>query len=591
MSNVSFPDTVRRKIDSGSGIIWIYLPPGEERHCVDMLHTLFQGPEPDPTKLRTFNEIAEADKIPCYRWDPIRGASWYSATDDDGEPDATTKALRDPLHALQHIPGASVPTRNGVFIMYDLDTLLNHEPHFGLRRVVQTLSKEAAFNNANCIRSIIILSSTASPHPAIRDYCDVVDFHLPNYDEMAEMFEEVQQASVATDDHNEAAVLTCSDELRDRIIRSLLGTSTNEATRILSYAVACSGGFVDSVCDVIAREKSTVIRKIEGLEYIPNDHIPDAADFAGFDEFLPWLRKRGRAYTRHAQETGQELPRGAVLIGPPGTGKTEIAKAAAAVLGLDLLILDIGALYDKYVGGTEHKIRTVIQMVDAMPSCLLMVDEIDKVFAGAHEASSGDSGVSSRMLSTFLSWLSSRDVTSHATNRTFVMVTMNRTTGVPPELLRPGRFDKVWSTDLPNSKQRQQILEIHLRKRGLDPAAYRKVLTTLSKSATEHFVGAELEEVVRAARADAYDARMTAWETAGCQGRPPTREEVAPTGAELITAADSLIPLATLSGEDIAEIRKFCKKRTKSVSRATTRKTTTSTQRRVAIKDTDPSVN
>jgi hypothetical protein len=466
--------------------------------------------------------------------------------------------------AMQNIGTGTLKPQDGMFVMYDLHTLLNHEPNFGLRRALAELCKQELFNCPAHRRPLIILADTPTPHPAIKDYCDVIDFLLPDYDEMASVFQFVQGSlqEVSPDDN----LHVCGADLQDKIIRNLLGMSSTEASRVLGYAVSSSSGICNEVLDVIAKEKANVIRKVEGLEFIPNEKIPPASDFAGFDAFIPWLQTRGRAYTRHAQEVGQELPRGAVLVGIPGTGKTAIGKAAAKVLGLDLIIMDIGSMFDKFVGGTERKIRTAIQMIDAMPQCLLLVDEIDKVFGGAHENQASDSGVSSRMLSTFLSWLSERDVSNNAANRTFVIVTMNRITGVPPEFLRAGRFDKVWSTDLPNQAQRKQILEIHLRKRGLDPAAYGKALDSISKSATAGFAGAEIEEVVRAGRANAYNTRMTIWENAGCPTPAPTREDVMPTPEELVAAATEIIPLSVLNDEDIKDIREFCRTRTASVS-------------------------
>lgn len=191
--------------------------------------------------------------------------------------------------------------------------------------------------------------------------------------------------------------------------------------------------------------------------------------------------------------------------------------------------------------------------------------EIDKVFAGAHESQSTDSGVSSRMLSYFLNWLSSRDVSSSSERRTFVMVTMNRATGVPPELMRRGRFDEIWCTDLPDTDEREDILRIHLAKRGVPPEIYGKSLKTVC-GAMEGFSGAEIEEVARSARTTAYDARMHAWETAGASGPKPTKEQIRPTLEELAGSASILTPLSRLAATDVEEIRSFCQSRARPVS-------------------------
>lgn len=198
-----------------------------------------------------------------------------------------------------------------------------------------------------------------------------------------------------------------------------------------------------------------------------------------------------------------------------------------------------------------------MQMVDAMPNALLCVDELDKSFGGAHENQAADSGVASRVLSYFLNWLVERDVSSNTENRVFVLATLNRTAGVPPELLRAGRFDRVWSVDLPDKDERAEILAIHLTKRGVPSKEYGKALMTVV-GATDQFTGAELEEVVISARNDAYDTRMHTWETADKKGPPPTAEQIRPTVEELLTAASEITPVAKLDVESISAIRKFC---------------------------------
>lgn len=152
-------------------------------------------------------------------------------------------------------------------------------------------------------------------------------------------------------------------------------------------------------------------------------------------------------------------------------------------------------------------------------------------------------------------------MSSNAENRVFVMCTLNRTAGIPPEMLRAGRFDRVWSTDLPDQDERLDILQIHLRKRGIDPAVYGKGLSRVA-AATGDYTGAELEEAVISARNDAYDTRMLAWEQGGKKGTPPNAEECRPNVEELMVAASEITPVAKLDTESIAAIRKFCQEST-----------------------------
>jgi len=565
----SFAQSFMDKIDAGSSVLWVYLA-GDEGRAERQLKAIAQA----------YTKESDTD-LRWHSWNCVKGASW------------DPKCL-DPLQAMndvvEKVPGSAL------VLMKDLHQYLNGQgpKNVALRRMLSELCIANALSNDKITRPIVILANTPTPHEDIAEYCDVIDFELPKYDEMEADVVDFIIGSV--DKGNKGTKTKVDPDLKEKVVRSLLGTTSEEAQRIFAYAVATCGGVTEEVMDVIAQEKAKVIRKIEGLRYIPHSRIPDAAVIGGFKYFMNWLRKRARAYTRHAKSVGLELPRGSVLIGPAGTGKTLVAKCAAKMLGLDLILMDIGSMFDKYVGGSEAKIRNALQMVAAMPNALLMVDEIDKAFGGAHEGQAADSGVASRVLSYFLNWLSERDMSSDTENRTFVMVTMNRTQGVPEELLRAGRFDRVWSTDLPDRDERLEILQIHLSKRGLDPETYGKELDVVVK-ATDEYTGAELEEIVISARNDAYDARMSVWEDKGKKGNAPGAADVAPNTEELLSAAQEITPVSQLNREGVAEIRKFCQDNTYPVNgervqdTGRTRKSRKVSTKRTSVAGSDPSAN
>jgi hypothetical protein len=363
----AFSAALTTKIFSGSNIIWIHLA-GDEGRAERAIDAVMKQRK----ELKTFV---------LHTWDALDGASWAPVRPGVTGPAATrSEALRDPLNALNALTDrydmGSVPDQNCITIMRDLHKMLNDERHFGLRRCILQIGKEGLLNLHKRVRPIVILADTPTPHADIREYCDVIEFALPSAKEM--QTDVVDWIWTCAHDTEKATkqleIPPLTPDMRDRLTQALLGTSAQEAARILSFAFATSLGFNEKNFDVIAREKSAVIQKVEGLKFIPADEIPPITHFGGFGAFTQWLERRGRLYSRHARELQQELPRGCVLIGPPGTGKTEVAKAAARVLGLDLLIMDIGALFDKFVGGTEKKIRAAIQTVDALPQCLLMVD-------------------------------------------------------------------------------------------------------------------------------------------------------------------------------------------------------------------------
>lgn len=537
----SFAQTIKLKIDSGSSVLWVYLQ-GDEGRAGRLFRQI----------IKEYSDTIGTE-LKWHSWDIVSGATWDS-------PAADAQRTLDPVQALQQV--GTVLHGDNIVLMKDLHTFLNGSgpKNLELRRVLIELCVSTSLSTHKRTCPILIFANTPIPHPDIAEYCDVVDFPLPDYEQMeADVFNYVLDSIEKNQDSG--IEIGCDEDLKERIVRSLLGINAEEAQRILAYAVAACGNVNEDVLEIIAAEKAKVIRKVEGLTFIPHERIPDSTAIGGFKVFLQWLRKRSRAYTRHAQSIALDLPRGAVLIGPAGTGKTLVAKAAAKLLGLDLVIMDIGSMFDKYVGGSEQKIRNALSMVQAMPNCLLMVDEIDKAFGGAHEGQAADSGVASRVLSYFLSWLSERDMRSNM-NRVFVMVTMNRTAGIPEELLRAGRFDRVWSTDLPDKDERKEILEIHLRKRGIDPAKYGKSLIRVV-TRTNDFTGAELEEVVISARSDAYDRCMSEWEKAGAdRAAQPTKEQCEPTIDDLLAAADEITPVSRLNADGVAAIRKFCQNNT-----------------------------
>ena len=239
-----------------------------------------------------------------------------------------------------------------------------------------------------------------------------------------------------------------------------------------------------------------------------------------------------------------------VLLGIPGTGKSYVASAVARLLGLPGYIMDVGSVFGSLVGESEQRMRDALKTIKAQRGCVLLLDEADKAFGGAAD-SSGDSGVTKRVFGQLLTWLSSKQ------DRTFVIMTLNRTKGIPEEFLRAGRFDKVFYTDLPHELERRAILEIHMRKRHVDPAGLGlgdpEWAELLDK--TKKFVGSELEEMVREARYISFEARGS--------GKPNF--------AELIQAAGGLVPLATLNEESVNAVRTYCQNRATPVSAAPVR--------------------
>lgn len=529
----AFKKTITDKLDSGTDIFWINMTADEGR-CERFLEQLFTTNNPP---------------FDVNYWDVVNGATW----DSD---------LKDPMRALYGAAG--IPQTYSATIFRDMHLLLNAQQNFNLRRALAELCKGHQLVNSSHAHPLIILADSPSPHPDIKDYCDVIDYDLPTHAEIVEDIFLHTQASLREQVKN-AEAAECTDELRDQIVEKLLGLSAEEAGRILDYSIMRAGGINPKVFPVITFEKGKSLAKLNGLKLVPYENIRDESTIAGFDLCLEFVHRCKWTYTQHAQREKIPRPRGIALIGPPGTGKTILGASIAKILGLDLLVLDIGAMYDSLVGSTEKNIRQALAVVSAMPNCVLMVDEIDKAFANAHQNAATDSGVSSRMLSYFLSWLSERDMRTEQGNRTFVVVTMNRTAGLPPELLRAGRFDRIFSTNIPDERERVHHVNIQLQRYHIDPEHYGSALKSLVR-ATDNYTGAEIEEVIISARHSAFAAKMAQWEVDGRQGDKPSGPQLWPTIDEMLSAATEISPVARVDSEAIAEITKFCAQRTTPVT-------------------------
>jgi SpoVK/Ycf46/Vps4 family AAA+-type ATPase len=368
----------------------------------------------------------------------------------------------------------------------------------------------------------------------------VVDFRLPGEEELARVFDFLSRG--LADSHPQGAA-HCPDDLRSRVIQALKGLTATEAENALSMALYRHGGFAPEMLETLEQHKAAAIRKSEVLTYLPKERIATEEEIGGYEELLDFIRMRAVAYSPEARRVDLDLPKGIVLLGVPGTGKSMVGKAVARLLKLPLALFDVASVFASLVGESERRMRTALATVEALDGCVLLLDEADKAVGGAHEAR-GDAGVTRRVFGQLLTWLAEKQ------DRTFVVATLNRIEGMPPEFLRKGRFDEVFYADLPEPDERRQILAIHLHKRGIDPQRYGEEEWRQLVEATKDFVGSELEELVKAARFLAFEHR----------------KEATPTAEELLESARATNPIAKLEAENVRAIRDFCRKRARPVS-------------------------
>jgi AAA+ superfamily predicted ATPase len=322
----------------------------------------------------------------------------------------------------------------------------------------------------------------------------VADLKTPNADELESVLRRIVQDATRAPETGDAS-FPDGDNMTDEDYRRIsylgLGLTLYEFDTFAAISLidaSLAGHRVvtqDCLSTGIAKGKTEVVKQSDILELISSQ---DMGDVGGMARLKDWIKARARCFSDEAKEFGIEAPKGFAAVGIPGTGKSLIAKATASALGVPAVRLDFGRVFSKFVGDSESRVRQALSMVEGMAPCVLFVDEIDKGLGGAG-GGGGDAGTSSRVLGSFLTWL------QECKAPVFCIVTANRIDGLPPELLRRGRFDGIFSVGLPEDDERVEVLAIHLRKRGHDIADIKNLRQFLD--ASKGYVPAEIESAVK----------------------------------------------------------------------------------------------
>lgn len=357
----------------------------------------------------------------------------------------------------------------------------------------------------------------------------VVDFPLPTYEELGAKLDQVQLA-IQT---NPAVDATLSDDDRERLLKASQGLTLDELESVLARSLV---EFKKLNLEVVLEEKKQIIRKSGVLEYYPAEG--KMSDVGGMEILKEWLDRRNSSFTDKAKAFGLPAPKGVLILGVQGCGKSLIAKCIAATWNLPMLRLDVGRIFGSLVGQSEENIRKAIQIAESVAPCILWADELEKGFAGLSGV--GDSGTTQRVFATFLTWMQEK------TSPVFLIATANDVTKLPPEMLRKGRFDEIFFVDLPGADEREHIFAIHLKKRGRDTAKF-----NLRKLAdiTKGFSGAEIEQVVIAGLFNAFD------------------EDRQVKQKDLEIEAQAVVPLSRMMSEEIDELRTWAQMRTRPASK------------------------
>ena len=413
-------------------------------------------------------------------------------------------------------------TEPGIYIFKDLHPFIDGA-------VVTRWLRDAIASFKNSQKVIILMSPIQQVPIELEKEVVVLDYPLPNLAEL----NQVLSAQLKNTRHS-----CLSTEAREKLLKAALGLTKDEAEKVYRKARVKSGRLTEEEVEIVLSEKKQLIRRNGILEYIEEDETIESV--GGLEELKIWLRQRSNAFTERAREYGLPQPKGMLILGVPGCGKSLIAKTTSRLWGLPLLRLDMGRVYDgSMVGRSEANLRSALKTAESISPAILFIDELDKSFAGGAGSGDSDGGTSSRIFGSFLTWMQEK------TSPVFVMATANRVERLPGEFLRKGRFDEIFFVDLPTPEEKQDIFRIHLGKRRSDISRFD--LEQLAKI-SEGFSGAEIEQAIIAAMYDAF-----------AQDREFTQ-------LDIIAAIKATLPLSRTMLEQVTALRDWARQRARTAS-------------------------
>jgi len=436
-------------------------------------------------------------------------------------PTGRDNQTRSPMAALDVIEASNDPA---IFVLKDFHAFITDT------EITRRL-RDLTYSLKTTYKTLIILGPTLKLPPELEKEVTVVDYALPTSADLDRLLENIIQ-SVR---NNTAINVNLTPDEREHILEAALGLTANEAENVFARSLVEKRKFD---VDVILTEKEQIIRKSGMLEYFRVDE--GMADVGGLDILKDWVRKRTQAFGQRARDFGLPAPRGILLLGVQGCGKSLSCKAVAANWRLPLLRLDVGKIFGGIVGQSEENMRRAIRMSESIAPTILWLDELEKGFSGTQSSGISDGGTTARVFASFITWLQEK------TAPVFVVATANRIEDLPPELLRKGRFDEIFFVDLPSEEERCEIFNIHIRKRGRKPEDFDvKALGAASVG----YSGAEIEQVIVGALYDAFDDA-----------------ERAITTEDLIRNIHASVPLSRTMKEQIDDLRFWASTRARNAS-------------------------
>ncbi len=443
-------------------------------------------------------------------WNSVMGFRKVSAGTNTLE-----EGRMDPLTALQRLEAYR---GEAIFVLEDF------HPYFEEPVVVRML-RNLLYSLRSAKKTAILLTPSFKLPHELRDDVPQVFLPLPDYEALGELLQAVCEGRDVKVD--------LTKEGKEKLVKSALGLTENQARSVFVKSILKHQVLDQSAIHLVLSEKQKIIKKDEVLEFFPARE--KISDIGGLDNLKEWLKKRDKAFSDRAKDYGLPNPKGILIIGVQGTGKSLTAKATSALWRLPLLRMDMGKVFGSLVGESEERIRKALLLAETISPCILWIDEIEKGFASV--VGSGDSGTSARVFGTFLTWMQEKE------KPVFVIATGNDIANLPPELMRKGRFDEIFFVDLPTYEERMEILRVHLAR--VRPVIRNYDVAFLAGE-TEGFSGAEIEQSIINAMYNAFDDGEREFST-----------------EDILRGAREVIPIAKLMNERIEKLRDWASERTR----------------------------
>ncbi len=465
------------------------------RFTLMLIHTI-----EEERALKSLKAVCAKRARPLITWDVADG--FVSHTEGVERPSQTL----DPLSALNQIEAFA---SDAVFVLLDFHECWQYPPS---KRKLRTLAERLKYTK----KSLIILSPNADVPNELRNVAVTLGYTLPDEKILDQVLNSLVTSTTTVD---------LSPQSRGEIVRAALGLTAAQAQRAFARAIVNDGRLDAQDIQLVIEEKKQVIRQSRALEFL--SVAETMSDVGGLEVLKEWLNLRTSAFSEEAKEYGLKPPKGVVLIGISGTGKSLSAKMIAGLWHVPLLRFDMGAVFQKWYGESEENARIALQTAEMVAPCVLWIDEIEK---GLGQREDSEGGTSARVFATILTWMQEKKAP------VFVVATANDISRIPPELLRRGRFDEIFFLDLPTAQERRQIFSVHLLKRKRSPEKY-----DLEKLGDESdgYVGAEIEQAIVDAMVVAFHQKRE-FDT-----------------ADIVTALKRQVPLSVSQRERIAELQRW----------------------------------